>query len=137
MCVCVCVCVCMYICIYMCIIMTICDKISSTDTLIKQLWRTCGYITTNKKTNKQTNKQTKRIHSGRRQNLISSAGKPEQKWLYENSQNRCFDYQLISSITCVTIFSWPLIFSFKLLNEIFQIFQWYAHWLAFSSWINK
>ena len=44
-----------------------------------------GYITINKTKQKQTNKQASKqeyIHSGRRWDLISSAGEQEQKWLY-------------------------------------------------------
>ena len=54
--------------------------------------------------NKETNK--KNIHSGWRWNLISSAGEPQQKWLYWNSRNSCSGHQLMSQTTSVTIFTW-------------------------------
>ena len=71
---------------------------------------TRGYITIRKtkqrQTNKQTNKQTKNIHRSGRWNLISSAGEPEQKWLYWNPQNSRSGHQLMSPTTWVTIFNW-------------------------------
>ena len=61
------------------------DRQSHIYNISKQLKMSWGYITINKTKQKQTNKQASKqeyIHSGRRWDLISSAGEQEQKWLY-------------------------------------------------------
>ena len=47
-----CMCVSIYVYIMPIFIKT-CEKISSTDTSIKQIWMTCGYITINNKKKKK------------------------------------------------------------------------------------
>ena len=60
----------MYTCV--CINIKSCDKISSIETLRKQLCMTYSYITIDKANKKD-------IHSGGRWDQISSTGEPEQK----------------------------------------------------------
>ena len=47
---------CTYICIYVYIVMNTCDKKTSTETSVKQLQITCGYIYISQAKQKQTNK---------------------------------------------------------------------------------
>ena len=100
--------VCMFLCEYVClsiyvwIIIKTCDKISSSDTLNKQLYMTCGYITISK-----TNRQ-RSIDSGGWWNLISFAGEPDQKWFCCNPWNSHSGHQLMNPTTWVTIFNWSL-----------------------------
>ena len=75
----------------------------------KQLLMTCGYITINNAwihTYIYIYIYIYIIHSGGWWKLISSAGKPEHKWLYWNPQNSCSGYQLMNPVTWVTIFDW-------------------------------
>ena len=71
---------------------------------------TCSYIKQNTSTEHQQNtkatKKSNNIHSGRRWDLISSTGKPEQKWLYWSPQKSCSGHQLMSLTARVIIFSW-------------------------------
>ena len=53
-----------------------------------------------------SHQQNKETNIGWRQNLISSAGEPQRKWLYWNPRNSCSGHQLMSSTISVTIFNW-------------------------------
>ena len=130
-CVCIRVSICVCLCVYMCII-----KDNYIDLLFYRY----------QKKNKWTQIK-KSVHSGGRWTLISSAGEPEQKWLYLNPQNSHSGHQLMSPTTAVTIYLISIgVLSFKMLNWIFQILlalhlliekPLYMHWLAFFSGINK
>ena len=115
----VCLLVCVYVYVYIYALLRSCDKISPSDTSRKQLYRLV-VLQLSKKSKWTLIK--KRVHSGGRWILTSSAGEPEQKWLYLNPQNSHSGHQLMSPTTAVTIYLISiLVLSFKMLNWIFQI----------------
>ena len=109
----VCMCVCVYVYVYICMhyyknmLLNIINW-HFKQIIINELW--LHNQQTKQNENKKTNKKNQWW------DLISSAGEPEQKWMYWNLWNSCSGHQPMSftleSLCLIGLF----IFSFKMLN---------------------